>query len=284
MAEHIREVKRRISNVSDIKQITKAMHAIAMTKATRMKKELIARRPYAEALDNALSAILAEGSDAELQHPLLVSNSSTETVILILNADRGLGGRFKWTINRAGYDLLLKQNGKGKIIAGGEKARSFFTGKVDKLLKIYSHLYEEPTVAAAKQIAEDLLHIYQNNEASKIYVVYMRFFSEFSQRVTIDQILPIRPAETLSSTDALLEPNFSRILDYFLPTYVSGKVFYYLLETKMCEHTIRRQAMKAATDNADDLIKSLTLTYNKARQQAITRAIAEIIAGGEEIR
>lgn len=284
MAEHIREIKRRINNISNIRQITKAMHAIAMTKAARIKKQLTAERPYAEALDSALAAILAEASHAELSHPLLNSNPATEVVILILNADRGLCGRFKGTINRAGYDLLLKQNGKGRIIAGGEKARSFFTGKVDELLKVYSHLYEEPTRAAAEQIAKDLLSLYQRGKAGKVYVVYMRFFSELIQRVTVERILPIRPSEELSPTDALVEPDLGGILDYFLPVYITGKIFHYLLETKMCEHTIRRQAMKAATDNADDLIKSLTLTYNKARQQAITRAIAEIIAGGEEIR
>jgi F-type H+-transporting ATPase subunit gamma len=284
VAEHIREIKRRIGNISNIRQITKAMHAIALTKATRMKRELIAERPYAEALDSALAAILAEASRTELSHPLLTANSATEVAILVLNADQGLCGRFKGTINRAGYDLLRNQNGKGRIIAGGEKARSFFTGKVEKFLKVYSHLYEQPTSAAAKQIATDLLSLYQSSQVGTVYVVYMRFFSELIQHITVDRILPIRPSEELSPTDALVEPNLSRILDYFLPTYIRGKIFHYLLETKMCEHTIRRQAMKAATDNADDLIKSLTLTHNKARQQAITRAIAEIIAGGEEIR
>ena len=282
MAIGVRAIKGRIGNIENIRQITKAMNAIAMTKVTRMKRRLGEGRPYQEALGSFLAALLAQMPETTEPHPLTVVNGSPHVGILVLNSDRGLCGRFKGDLNKRGYDLLAELDEKGKVIAGGEKARTYFARQRVELIRSYVRVYEDPSRSFAGEMASDLISLFLNGKVGRVVLVYMRFVSDLAQRVTVEDLLPVRIEPT--GTETLIEPGAPQLLDFALPMYVEGKLFSALLETKTSEHAVRRQAMKSATDNAEDLLKALTRSYNKARQQSITREIADIVGGAEALR
>ena len=287
MAENVRVIKDRIGNIENIRQITKAMNAIAMTKVTRMKRRVAAVRPYLEGFDALVVELLAQplgtcDSVATEPHPLTIDNGSSEVGILVLNSDRGLCGRFKGEINRKGEDLLLGYDHTAKILAGGEKARTYFARRPVEILKAYTHFYEDPTPRIAARISSDLTSLYLEGVLGRVIIVYMKFVSDLKQRLAVEEFLPIRVEA--KGSDALIEPDPARMLDVVLPLYLQGKIFSALLHTKTSEDAIRRQAMRNATDNADDLLKTLTRSYNKARQQSITREISDIMGGAEALR
>lgn len=284
MAQNVRTIKRRIANIENIRQITKAMNAIAMTKLTRMKRRLEPVRPYVADLEGFIARLLAQVPEGTTLHPLMAENGSDAVGVLVLNADRGLCGRFQGELNRTAEELLAQADGKGKLLAGGEKARSHFAShRRIEILRAYPHLYEEPTPQAARRIAGDSIELYTEGEIGRLIVVGMQFISDLAQRVVTEELLPIRVPP--QGGEAIIEPgDLSEMLAIALPLYIEGKIFGMLLETKTSEHAIRRQAMKNATDNADDLLTVLTRFYHKARQQSITREIADIVGGAEALR
>ena len=282
MAIGVRDIKGRIGDIEDIRQITKAMNAIAMTKVTRMKRRLAAGRPYLEGLESFLANLLAQMPKNVGPHPLTMGNDSPYVGVVVLNSDRGLCGRFKGDLNRKGHDLVEEFQTKGKLIAGGEKARVYFARQPVDILKAYIRVYEEPTPVFAREMASDLISFFSEGTIGSVVLVYMHFLSDLAQRIVVEDLLPIRVEPRGAET--LIEPDVKQMLDFALPSYLVGKLFYALLQTKTSEHAIRRQAMKSATDNAEDLLKRLTRSYNKARQQSITREIADIMGGAESLR
>lgn len=282
MAENVREIKSRIGNIENIRQITKAMNAIAMTKVTRMKRRLAEAHPYMEEFDALVASLLAQPTSAADPHPLTVDNGAPEVGILVLNSDRGLCGRFKGELNRKGEELLSGRNHTAKILVGGEKARAYFARRPVEILKTYTHFYEDPTPRIAERISSDLISLYLEGALGRVILVYMRFVSDLNQRLVVEDVLPIKIEA--KGGEALIEPDPARMLDFVLPLYLQGRIFSALLHTKTSEDAIRRQAMRSATDNADDLLRTLTRSYNKARQQSITREISDIIGGAEALR
>lgn len=282
MAENVREIKSRIGNIENIRQITKAMNAIAMTKVTRMKRRLAEAHPYMEEFDALVASLLAQPTSAADPHPLTVDNGAPEVGILVLNSDRGLCGRFKGELNRKGEELLSGRNHTAKILVGGEKARAYFARRPVEILKTYTHFYEDPTPRIAERISSDLISLYLEGVLGRVILVYMRFVSDLNQRLVVEDVLPIKIEA--KGGEALIEPDPARMLDFVLPLYLQGRIFSALLHTKTSEDAIRRQAMRSATDNADDLLRTLTRSYNKARQQSITREISDIIGGAEALR
>lgn len=282
MAENVREIKSRIGNIENIRQITKAMNAIAMTKVTRMKRRLAEAHPYMEEFDALVASLLAQPTSAADPHPLTVDNGAPEVGIVVLNSDRGLCGRFKGELNRKGEELLSGRNHTAKILVGGEKARAYFARRPVEILKTYTHFYEDPTPRIAERISSDLISLYLEGVLGRVILVYMRFVSDLNQRLVVEDVLPIKIEA--KGGEALIEPDPARMLDFVLPLYLQGRIFSALLHTKTSEDAIRRQAMRSATDNADDLLRTLTRSYNKARQQSITREISDIIGGAEALR
>jgi F-type H+-transporting ATPase subunit gamma len=282
MGSNVRALKGRIANIENIQQITRAMHAIAMTKVTRMKPRLTAATPYLKELGTFISALLAQLPEGAPPHPLTTGDSSRQVGVLILNADRGLCGRFKGDLNKKGEELLARFAPSGAILVGGEKARSHFARKRVEMLKIYTHLYENPTPEIARQMAADLIALRSEGTLGQVFLITMQFLSDLAQRVVVEEIVPIHIEP--QGGEMLVEPDPASMLAVALPFYLQSKLFSALLHTKTSEAAIRRQAMKNATDNADDLVKALTRSYHKARQQAITREIADIMGGAEAVR
>ncbi len=220
MAENVREIKSRIGNIENIRQITKAMNAIAMTKVTRMKRRLAEAHPYMEEFDALVASLLAQPTSAADPHPLTVDNGAPEVGILVLNSDRGLCGRFKGELNRKGEELLSGRNHTAKILVGGEKARAYFARRPVEILKTYTHFYEDPTPRIAERISSDLISLYLEGALGRVILVYMRFVSDLNQRLVVEDVLPIKIEA--KGGEALIEPDPARMLDFVLPLYLQG--------------------------------------------------------------
>jgi len=282
MAQNVRALKNRIGNIENIGQITKAMNAIAMTKVTRMKRRLAETRPYIEGLTAFSQRMMGRLSSDEENHPLMIDNGSSNVAVFVLNADRGLCGRYKGELNRTSEKLIRELGSDGQLILGGDKARAYFARRDISILSTYANVYDEPTEAIATQIADELMALYEGGEVGRIKLVYMRFVSDLSQELVVQPFLPL--SIDVDVNDDLIDPEAEAMLDIALRMTLRAALYAALIETKTSEDALRRQAMRAATDNAEDLLKSLTRVYNKARQQAITREIADIIGGAEALR
>jgi len=282
MSQNVRAIKSRIGNIENIGQITKAMNAIAMTKVTRMKRRLAATRPFIHGLTDFSQRLIGRLASNEEAHPLTVDNGSSLVGVLVLNADRGLCGRYKGELNRESEKLMETYDANGRLILGGEKARAYYARRDAQILGSYANVYDEPTEAVATRMADELISMFERGEVGRIELMYMRFMSDLSQKLVVEPFLPV--VIEAAQNDDLLDPEADVMLDAALRMLLRATLYAALIETKTSEDALRRQAMRAATDNADDLLKGLTRVYNKARQQSITREIADIIGGAEALR
>ncbi|MCK5828142.1 ATP synthase F1 subunit gamma, partial [Candidatus Bipolaricaulota bacterium] len=257
-------------------------NAIAMTKVTRMKRRLAETRPYIAELLSFSQRMMGRLSSDDEAHPLMTANGSSKVAIFVLNADRGLCGRYKGELNRESEKMVRKLGPDGRLILGGEKARAYYARRDVQVLGTYANVYDEPTEAIATRMADELIASYERGDVGRIDLVYMRFVSDLSQELMVEPFLPL--SIDVKDNDDLIDPEADAMLDIALRMTLRATLYAALIETKTSEDALRRQAMRAATDNAEDLVKSLTRTYNKARQQAITREIADIIGGAEALR
>ncbi|MBS3765615.1 ATP synthase F1 subunit gamma [Candidatus Bipolaricaulota bacterium] len=295
-----REIKGRIANIKDIKQITKAMNAIAMAKVTRLKNKLEDARPYQEIVDEKLR-LLERNVNADEEtpvSPLLDEGNGDGVGLMVFNSDRGLAGNYTIDLNRAARDFVRSRDREVRIYAGGEKGHNFFKGW-EEFERSWIDFYQEPDFHKAEAIGKELLNAYEGGEIGELWAIYMKFNSDLNQELKVEKILPLAADEKSEEvTEAeevgvarshlqdehVFEPNREEILTNFLEEWFLERIFWIILNTKTSEHAIRRKAMRDATDNANELIDDLTLTYNKARQQQITREIADIIGGAEALR
>jgi len=281
MGARVRQIRRRIGNVRHVRQITKAMYTIAATQVIQRKRALLAARPFAEAARTVLSDLAATAHQEGLTDPLIHGVGRTGTAVLVISSDRGLCGRYVGEVNRAAAKVAREKE-RAQLLAGGDKAHHHFRRAPWPLVKSYVHAYDRPTVEIARAIRDDLLSLY-GGEVGEAYVVYTYFRGELAQQVRVERLLPLDlPAGR--PRDLLVEPALSTVVDELARLCLVGRILGILLEAKASEHAIRRQAMKAATDNADELLDKLTLSYNKARQHRITTELADIMGGAEALR
>jgi len=281
MGARVRQIRRRIGNVRHVRQITKAMYTIAATQVVQRKRTLLAARPYAEAARAVLADLVATANREGLTHPLIHGVERAGTGLLVVSSDRGLCGRYVGDVNRAA-SKAAHEKPDARILAGGDKAHRHFRRGPWPLVASYVHVYDRPTVAVARRMRDDLLTLY-GSEVGEAYAVYTYFRGELAQQVRVERLLPLDlPPGT--PRDLLVEPALSTVVDELAQQYLVGRILGILHEAKASEHAIRRQAMKAATDNADELLEKLTLSYNKARQHRITTELADIMGGAEALR
>jgi F-type H+-transporting ATPase subunit gamma len=289
-----REIKSRIANIKDIKQITKAMNAIAMAKVTRLKNKLEDARPYQEAINENLrlleKSVEREEDEDEPVSPLLTEGNGEGIGLVVFNSDRGLAGNYTIDLNRSARDFVRSHDREVSIYAGGEKGHNFFKNW-DEFEGSWVDFYQEPDFNKAEAIGKELLNSFESGEFAELWMIYMKFNSDLNQELKVEKVLPLSSDEedreesgTRGEEEHVFEPRREEILANFLEEWFLERVFWIMLNTKASEHAIRRKAMRDATDNANELIDDLTLTYNKARQQQITREIADIIGGAEALR
>lgn len=280
MSARVRQIHRRIANVRHVRQITKAMYTIAAAQVVQRKRALLGARPFTERAEEVLADLAATAHRAGITHPLLDKPEREGVGILVVNADRGMCGPYVGDVNRAAASLAAATPSP-QILAGGEKARLYFRRSPWPVVQSYVHRYDHPTPAVAEELAQDVLSLY--DAVGEVQVVYTHFRGELAQQVRTERLLPLSlpPGQ---AQDLLVEPDLFRVVDGLVRDYLTGRILRILVEAKASEVAVRRQAMKAATDNADELLEKLTLSYNKARQHGITAELADIMGGAEALR
>lgn len=283
-----REFKRRIRSVKNTQQITKAMKMVSAAKLRRAQEAAEASRPYNETLRDTLARLAAVTFD--VRHPLLAKREDIKKVgYVVITADRGLCGAYNTNIIRAANTAIEEDERKidSGIVAVGRKARDFYR-KRSGLDAEFINLGDNISYADAREIGQYIVNAYENEEVDEVYLVYARFINVLRQIPTVTQLLPIQPPEKDEEEkdiviDYLYEPSADEILLALLPRYIGSQIFNALLESKASEHGARMTAMGNATENAGEIIDSLTLAMNKARQAAITDEILDIVGGAEAL-
>ena len=277
----LRDIRRRIRGIRNTAQITKAMELVAASRMRRAQQRVLAARPYAETM-RALIAELAGGAAGGELHPLLVQRPLDTVGIILLTSDRGLAGALNTNTIRRGSELILEQTHDIELITIGRKGQEFMARRGHKLLATFTQLGDRPEYDAIIPIARVVMDSYLAGVMDVCYIVYPKFVSTLSQRPEVVQIRPIASSERVERpVDYIFEPDPRTILEALLPRYVEVQIYQAVLETVASEQSARMVAMRNANENAQDLINGLTLSYNKARQAAITREVLEIANAAE---
>jgi len=288
---NLRDIKQRIDSTHSTRQITRTMEMVSTAKIKKAQERIEAARPYALSMMEVLGNVarFAVG----VQHPLLSVHEKRERVIVIsVTSDRGLAGAFNSNIIRLTENLIREENANGAtvdLVAVGKKAGAYFRYRGVEPIAAYRDISDKPTFADAKSIAAHVIPAYSQGECDAVYISFNRFKNVADQKPEIHQLLPIErrvmaeAAEDVEATkvnaEYQFEPDAETVLELLLPTYVETLIYRALMESAASEHGARRKAMKSATDNASEMITTLTRSYNRARQAAITQEIAEIVGG-----
>ena len=275
-----RDIRRRIGSVKNIKQITRAMQFVAASKLKRAQDATLAARPYSEKLDEVLADLAAvlDGED----HPLLAEPESDKRLIVLITTDRPLSGPLNTNIVRFVSRDIVDHPGDLALITVGRKGRDAMRRSGVPLEAHFATFGDRPTFADVLPLARLVTDDFLAGTYGRVDIVYSQFVSTLVQRPTLLTILPIQPAEDtegIPGNQFIFEPNAGAVLERLLPRFVATRLFQAVLEAKASEESSRMVAMKNATENAEDLIEDLTLSYNKVRQANITREMIEIASG-----
>jgi F-type H+-transporting ATPase subunit gamma len=269
------DIRRRIRSVKNTAQITRAMQMVAASKMRRAQAAALAGRPYQEALDRVLRAL--HGKVDPLENPLLEERPVQRELILVISTDKGLCGPLNTNLFR---EVATVDSSKAGFVTVGKKAVQFLARTRRQLLADFP-AGEIPRFREIRPIASFCSEKFLNREIDQVRVLYPKFVNTLNQQPTFYRLLPIVPAEITReekgpAADFVFEPNENAVLGAVLPHYLSYQIYQMLLDTRASEHSARMVAMKNATDNAKQLVKDLTLEYNKVRQAGITTELLEI--------
>lgn len=281
MAKSMREIKRSIKSKQNMKQITRAMEMVAAARLRKSQEAAIAARPYTDKMKEVVSSI-ASGAGSS-KHPMLQSRPIKRTAYLVITSDRGLAGGYNTNILRKVL-LTIREKHKSPdeyaVFVIGRKGRDFFLRRNIELVEIMTGLSDSPRFSDIKDIAEKAVQGFENGTFDEIYIAYNEFLNAMTQIPTLKKLLPLEQLKSSNEkADYEYEPSSEEVLNVLLPKYAETLVFSAVLEGKASEFGARMTAMGNATKNATKMINALTLTYNRARQAAITQEIAEIVSG-----
>jgi len=303
MAASQRDVKQRIDSVKNIRKITRAMEMVAAARLRRAEQRIAALRPYAGAI-RRMTRQAAEAAGSEISKlPILEQHENENRIaILLVTGDRGLAGAFNSQILRAGLRAATEHEGEGSDVvfyASGRRGVSSLGFRGREVAGGYTGFTDRPSYADARHIAEDLVTAYVDDKIDRVEIFYNGYISPLVQEVRRETLLPLQEATILESEEeeesdegrddsghhALVEyePDAKEILARLVPDYVEISVYRALLESTASEHGARMTAMRNASENAGDIIKDLTLEFNRERQAAITQEIMEVVAGAESL-
>jgi F-type H+-transporting ATPase subunit gamma len=303
----LKDVKQRIASVKNIQKITRAMEMVAAARLRRAEQRIEALRPYAGAI-RRMTRQAAEAAGNVPNLPILNEHEAEDKIgILLVTGDRGLAGAFNSQIVRAGIRAGVEYENGGKSTvwyASGRRGVSSLTFRGRETKGSYTGFTDRPAYANAREIASDLIAAYVDGEVDRVEIVYNRYVSALTQEVTRETLLPLRHATILDGGEGLggragdedeghddsgkhalveYEPDPEEILERLIPAYVEISIYRALLESTASEHGARMTAMRNASENAGDIIKDLTLEFNRERQAAITQEIMEVVAGAESL-
>jgi F-type H+-transporting ATPase subunit gamma len=283
----LRDIQRRIRSVQSTQKITRAMKLVAAAKLRRAQERILAARPYANKMAELLGNLVS-GAD-ENGHPLLEQREGPRRQIVIITADRGLAGAFNSSIIRRAVELIRESStAELTLVVVGRKARDFFRRRPHTIKRDMIGFWDRLAYSHACELADYFMQEYLDNEVDEVFLLYNEFRSVAFQRPVRVQLLPIPRAATGEGTtegvDYIYEPSADAILGDLLPRHVRMQVYRALMESLAGEYGARMTAMEAATKNAKDMIDILTIQYNKARQEKITKELLDIVGGAEALK
>jgi F-type H+-transporting ATPase subunit gamma len=285
-----RILRRRISATESTKKITRAMELIAATRVVQAQERTRKARPYAEQITNVILDLA--GAGASSSHPLLAERpGGGKAAFVVVTSDRGLAGAYNSAVIRAAEREIQAARTEGldySLFLVGKKALTYFRFRGYRIDHVFLSKTDRPTYEDAREIGQAVRTAFEGGELDRVDLVYTRFISAGSQRVVVRRFLPLEIDDADDSNNALradfeFEPSPDDILDELVPRYVEARLYAALLDASASEHASRQRAMKAATDNAEELIIALSRAMNRARQDAITTEIMEIVGGAEAL-
>ncbi|KXG08502.1 ATP synthase gamma chain [Anoxybacillus sp. P3H1B] len=281
----LRDIKTRINSTKKTSQITKAMEMVSASKLHRAETNAKSFVPYMEKIQEVVANISLGSS---VNHPMLVKRPVKKTGYLVITSDRGLAGAYNSNILRTVYQTIQerhKSTDEYAIIAIGRMGLNFFQKRNIPVVLNITGLPDQPSFADIKRIASQTVGMFADGTFDELYMYYNHFVSAIQQDVTERKLLPLTDlVAEKKRTSYEFEPSQEEILEVLLPQYAESLIYGALLDAKASEHAARMTAMKNATDNAKELIRTLTLSYNRARQAAITQEITEIVAGANALQ
>lgn len=283
-----REIKTKIKSVQNTRKVTRALEMVSASKIRKAQERMKASRPYARLMRQMIGHIAQANS--EYRHPFMVEREQVKRVgYIVVSTDRGLAGALNSGLFRKMLVDIRQWQDQGvevDVVCIGQKATAFFRRlKVDMLASV-SHLGERPQSAQLIGVIKVMLDGYSDGRIDRVVLCYNNFVNTMTQKTTLDQLLPLPASESLQTRfdwDYIYEPDAESVLNDVMTRYIESLVYQSLLENIASEHAARMVAMKSASDNANKLIDTLNLIYNKARQAAITQEISEIVGGAAAV-
>lgn len=285
--ETMRDIKRRIGSVENTQKITRAMKMVASAKLRKAQDKAEQSRPFYQRTRKILGSIVYNAVDVE-EHPLLSAHGGNRHLYVVISADRGLCGAYNSrVIDRT--EESIDEDEEVRLLTLGKHARDYFRRRDYDIVSDYVDIADYPDLSFARKISREIISLYTEEKVDRVSIIYTHFASAINQKVKQVKLLPVRPPEDLEGeleipVDYIFEPSPVEILDILLPRYVHNLIYTFLLESKASEFGARMTAMDSATDNAEEIIEELTLSYNRARQSQITREITEIVGGAEALK
>ncbi len=288
----LRDIRNRIGSVKSTRQITKAMKMVSAAKLRRAQDAILKTRPYAQLLEQTLCRVaLRAAADEAVAHPLLAPREQKVAEVVVITSDRGLAGGFNSNIARRAQRFLT-ENGDifEQILLAtiGRKGRDFFRARKIAVRKDFTAVHSDLRYEKAEAIAEEYTERYLAGEVDTVFLAYNEFKSAISQKPVVVQLLPIETTAAADpagpAIDFKYEPSREALLKDLVPRHVAMQVWRALLESAASEHGARMSAMESATKNAEEMIGTLTLQYNRARQAAVTKELMEIVSGAEALK
>jgi F-type H+-transporting ATPase subunit gamma len=285
---NLKEVRNRIASVSSTQQITKAMKMVSAAKLKRATNAIVQLRPYADKLKDLLanlSASLEDGSS-----PFLQEREPNKVLIVVVSSNRGLAGAFNSNVIKTANNLIAEKYsaqlkaGNISIIGIGKKGQEFYQRRKYNVIGNNNELFSELNFINVSKITESIMEGFLKGEFDRVEVVYNRFKNAAVQFLTVEQLLPVpktekKPDPKAMQVDYILEPSQEEIVAQLIPKNIKIQLYKAVLDSHASEHGARMTAMDKATDNAGELLKQLKLSYNQARQAAITTELTEIVSG-----
>jgi F-type H+-transporting ATPase subunit gamma len=286
----LREIKRKIGSVDSTQTITKTVKMVSASKLRKAQAELDRTKAYAVKMEDLVKRVvqkLPAGS-----HPLLTPRDEIKKVLVVsIASDKGLAGAFNTNVSLAAENFVIQNRGKYERIAAyviGKKAKDYLQRRKVEILKDLADV-KKIDQALVDAIAGDLIDLYLSGEFDKIYLSYTQYVSAVKQLIMFDEFIPLSISEAETESDAdtgdyLYEPSREGIVEALIPKYISTKIYYALVESQTSEHAARMAAMENATSNCGEMVRYLTLVYNKRRQEGITNEMLDIVSGAEALR
>ena len=285
----LRIINRRIKSVKSTKKITRAMELIASSRIVKAQQRMESSNSYIEVLDEIVQELVNLGSIGQEES----EQGLNKVALIVITSDRGLAGAYNSNILKLAeqkYQEVISSNKEVDLYAIGKKASGYFTYRNINPASSYEGITDEPKFENAFEVMSSVIESYNNGDLAEVYILYTKYVSALTQNAIVKQLLPLVKAEDNSNEQEIentggysFEPSAEEVLEELIPKYMNATLFGALLNSSTSEHASRMRAMKAATENAEDLVKVLTRQSNQARQAEITTEISEIVGGAEAL-